>query len=107
MKCKFCNSEMVFETKRFSGTDYQIVKCNNHQPSKVTYKSYLRFGDVWKVFYGGYVLSYFYGGTSLQKINKEAKKVSDYYQSIKKFNYELPFAPEEFPNKLKTMLTFL
>lgn len=28
-------------------------------------------------------------------------------QLIAKFDYELSFTPEQFPNKLKTMLTFL
>jgi len=98
---------MLYEISRFSGRDYQIIKCNNHKPSKVSYKVYSRFGEVWKVFYGEYVLNYFNGRTTFQKVNKEAEKASDYYQFIKSFNYELPFAPEEFPNKLKTMLTFL
>jgi len=98
---------MVTETTRFSGRDYQIIKCNNHKPTRVTYKLSYKLEEVWRVWYNDYILNYIDGKTYLQKANKGAERVQDYYQHIKKFDYELPFAPEEFPGKLKTMLTFL
>ena len=85
---------MIREIKRFGEKDYPVIKCNNHQPWRVTYNFYSKFGDVWKVFYGGYVLGYFDGGTSFEKISKNATKPTDYYQSIKKFDHELKIKPK-------------
>lgn len=106
MKCKFCDKDVTHKIKFFGGMDREIIRCDNHKPVKVHYKSLLN-GDHWFITYNNYRLMYWNGRTFLQKINSGAESARDYIKLIKKFDYELKILPEQFDRKLKTMLTFL
>jgi hypothetical protein len=76
--------------------------CNRHRPVKVSYYKQLFNNeyDEWIMSYGNYML--------VIRNDCETRLYRTIQpQLIAKFDYELSFTPEQFPNKLKTMLTFL
>jgi len=101
MKCRFCNSEM--KTTYFHS---EINSCNNHKTIKVRFKTN-KYGDRWIVSNNNYRLVYWSDRTLLQKYNPNADSPLNTYELVKKFDFEPNFSPEEFNEKLKTILVFL
>lgn len=107
MICKFCNQNMKLRYIEF--IQRNSIYCDNHKPVKVIYRTYKNNSSImWIISYDDYVLQYWDDKTFLKKINRgEISSAKNYYQFIKKFDFELPIIPEQFPSKLETMLTFL
>jgi len=105
MKCRFCQRDLVSKKLDWAGGTI-FIGCDAHRPVRVGYKTF-KGDDKWTVSIKEYRLVYWRGKTILQKSHPEAQSAKDYFEAVKVFDYELPFAPEEFPGKLKTILTFL
>lgn len=111
INCRYCNSPMIPREVSFGGFNRTIISCKNHKPAKVAYK-HIEVGsfegDNWVISYGDYRLSYYVpmNRTLFQLRHPEATSASQYYELIKKFDSELEIAPEQFPNKIKTLLAW-
>lgn len=107
MKCKFCNSDM--KSRYVDFIKREMVYCDNHKPVKVHFKSSLGGGNRWIISNNtNYRLVYFNNQTILQKRHPEmTSSPKDYFELIKKFDFDLEILPEEFDHKLKTILTFI
>jgi hypothetical protein len=96
----------------FGGQKKNIISCHNHGSTRVKYRvitsGKYAGGDQWVFWFDNYRLMFLEptNKTYFQLCHPEAESPAQYYENIRIFDGEVNITPEQFPDKIKTLLTW-